>query len=67
MIFLGDLSDFEAFKENTIVDDSKGSPDKQSGTWSKIVLVLGDSSDLEVFEGKTTVKGRPTEKVTYGG
>jgi hypothetical protein len=59
----------EVFEVNTIIDDSKGPPDRKSDTWSQNISFLGDLSDFEVFEANTIVddsKGRPIEKVTPG-
>jgi hypothetical protein len=63
-----DLSDFEVFEVNTIVDDNKRSPDRKSDSWSQNIIFLSDLSDLsdfEVFEVNMIVNSRPIEKDTW--
>jgi hypothetical protein len=50
------LSNFEVIEVNTMVEDSKLSPDRKSDTWMVITVFLGDLSDFEVIEVNTIVE-----------
>jgi hypothetical protein len=67
---VSDLSEFEVFEVNTIINDGKGSPDRKSDTRGAITIFLGELSEFEVFEVNTRVddgKRSPDRKVMPPG